>query len=61
MFNDCTNHNITFGSVNIDSRWATNFNTFIFDPTTFPNIRNMLDDFQAKNKHILKILDILKA
>jgi len=53
MFNDYTNHNITFGTVNIDSRWATNFNTFIFNPTTFPNIRNMLDDFRAQNKHIV--------
>jgi hypothetical protein len=53
MFNDYTNHNIKFGIVNIDSRWETGFNTFVFNPTTFPTIREMLDDFRAKDKHIV--------
>ena len=53
MFNDYMNYNIQFGIVNIDSRWATNFNTFIFNPTTFPNIREMLDGFRAKKMHIV--------
>ncbi|CAF4148341.1 unnamed protein product [Rotaria sp. Silwood2] len=46
MFNDYINHNIQFGIVNIDADWATDLNTFIFDPTNFPTIRNMLDEFQ---------------
>jgi alpha-D-xyloside xylohydrolase len=53
MFNDYTNNNIKFGIVNIDSRWATGFNTFIFNSTNFPTIRDMLDDFRAKDKHIV--------
>ena len=53
MFNNYTNHNIPFGIVNIDSRWATNFNTFIFNSTTFPNIREMLDGFRDKNTRIV--------
>ena len=53
MFNDYVSHNITFGTVNIDSKWATGFNTFVFNPTTFPNIRAMLDGFRAQNKHIV--------
>jgi alpha-glucosidase (family GH31 glycosyl hydrolase) len=53
MFNDYTNHNITFGSINIDMNWATHVNTFIFNPTTFPTVRNMFDNFRAQNKHII--------
>ncbi|CAF1101828.1 unnamed protein product [Adineta ricciae] len=53
MFDDYVSHNIQFGTVNIDSRWATNFNTFVFNSTKFPTIRDMLDGFRAKNKHIV--------
>ena len=53
MFNDYVAHQIPFGTVNIDSRWATNFNTFIFDTTRFPSVREMLDGFRAKNIHIV--------
>lgn len=53
MVDNYTAHNITFGAVNIDSTWETNFNTFIFDPVKFPNIRAMLDGFRAKNLHII--------
>ena len=53
MFDDYVSHNIQFGTVNIDSRWATNFNTFVFNSTNFPTIRDMLDGFRAKNKHIV--------
>jgi hypothetical protein len=53
MFNDYVSHEIPFGTVNIDSRWATNFNTFIFNSTQFPSIRDMLDGFRAKNIHII--------
>jgi alpha-glucosidase (family GH31 glycosyl hydrolase) len=52
MYNDYTNHNITFGVVGIDSRWATNFNTFVFDPVKFPSPREMLDNFRSQNKRI---------
>ncbi|CAF3567916.1 unnamed protein product, partial [Rotaria sp. Silwood2] len=53
MFNDYINHNIQFGIVNIDADWATDLNTFIFDPTNFPTIRNMLDEFREKNIYIV--------
>ena len=53
MFDAYNSHNIQFGIVNIDSRWATNFNTFVFNSTTFPAVRKMLDNFRAKNKHIV--------
>ena len=53
MFNDYTSRQIPFGTVNIDSRWATNFNTFIFNSTRFPDVRGMLDGFRAQNKHIV--------
>jgi hypothetical protein len=53
MFNDYMYYDIQFGIVNIDSRWATGFNTFIFNSTTFPAIREMLDGFRAKDKHIV--------
>lgn len=53
MYDDYVSHNITFGIVNIDSKWATGFNTFVFNPTAFPNIRGMLDGFRAQNKHIV--------
>ncbi|CAF4791635.1 unnamed protein product, partial [Rotaria sp. Silwood2] len=32
---------------------ATDLNTFIFDPTKFPTIRNMLDEFREKNIYIV--------
>jgi hypothetical protein len=35
MFDNYNRYQIRFGSLNIDSCWATNFNTFIFDPTKF--------------------------
>ena len=53
MFNDYMKHNIQFDIVNIDSCWATNFNTFIFEPKKFPNIRKMLDKFRKNNIHIV--------
>jgi alpha-glucosidase (family GH31 glycosyl hydrolase) len=53
MFDDYVSYEIPFGIVNIDSRWATNFNTFVFNSTKFPSIRNMLDGFRAKNVHIV--------
>ena len=53
MFDDYTAHQIPFGIVNIDSRWATGFNTFVFNPTTFPSVRQMLDGFRSKNVHIV--------
>jgi alpha-glucosidase (family GH31 glycosyl hydrolase) len=53
MFNNYTNYNITFGSVNIDEGWATGLNTFIFDSKKFPTARNMLDNFRAQNKRIV--------
>ena len=53
MFDDYVAHNIPFGIVNIDSRWATNFNTFVFNSTYFPSVRNMLDGFRAKDVHIV--------
>jgi len=53
MFDGYTSHQIRFDAVNIDSKWATNFNTFVFNSTEFPSIRNMLDGFRAKNVHII--------
>jgi alpha-glucosidase (family GH31 glycosyl hydrolase) len=53
MFDEYVNHDIKFGIVNIDSRWATNFNTFVFNSTNFPTVRDMLDGFRAKNIHIV--------
>ena len=53
MFDGYTSHQIPFGTVNIDSTWETNFNTFVFNGTKFPTIRAMLDGFRAKNTHII--------
>jgi alpha-glucosidase (family GH31 glycosyl hydrolase) len=53
MVDDYTSRQIPFGIVNIDSRWATNFNTFVFNETKFPSVREMLDGFRAKNLHIV--------
>ncbi len=53
MFDGYVSHEIPFGTVNIDSTWATNFNTCIFNSTKFPTVRNMLDGFRLKNTHII--------
>ena len=53
MFDDYTAYRIPFGSINIDSGWATNYNTFIFDTTKFPTFRAMLDGFRARNTRII--------
>lgn len=53
LFDDYISHNIQFGAINIDSTWATNFNTFVFNPGKFPTVRNMLDQFRSKNLHII--------
>lgn len=53
LFDNYTEYRIPFGTVNIDSRWATGFNTFIFDTKKFPAIRQMLDGFRSQNKHIV--------
>jgi alpha-glucosidase (family GH31 glycosyl hydrolase) len=53
MFDDYNNHQIPFGALNIDSCWASNFNTFIFNSTLFPSAREMLNGFRAKNTRII--------
>jgi alpha-glucosidase (family GH31 glycosyl hydrolase) len=53
MVDNYTANNIPFGAVNIDSTWASNFNTFIFNPDKFPTVHTMLDGFRAKNLHII--------
>lgn len=53
MFDDYTSRDIPFGAVNIDSTWATGFNTFIFDEKKFPSVRQMLDGFRSKNVRII--------
>ncbi len=53
MFDGYNNHQIPFGALNIDSCWASNFNTFIFNSTLFPSAREMLDGFRAKNTRII--------
>ncbi|CAF3599623.1 unnamed protein product [Rotaria sp. Silwood1] len=53
MFDGYLEHHIPVGIVNIDSRWESNFNTFIFDSEKFPNIRQMLDNIRAKDVHIV--------
>jgi alpha-glucosidase (family GH31 glycosyl hydrolase) len=40
------------GIINIEFRWETNVNTFIFNPTTFPSPKEMLDGFRQKGMHI---------
>ena len=45
MFDEYNHHQILFGTISIDSYWATNFNTFIFNSTIFPSIRTLLDQF----------------
>jgi alpha-glucosidase (family GH31 glycosyl hydrolase) len=53
MFDDYVSHDLQFGTVNIDSRWAPNFGTFVFDSKKFPTVREMSDGFRAKNIHIV--------
>jgi alpha-glucosidase (family GH31 glycosyl hydrolase) len=53
MFDTYLAYDIPVGTVNIDSRWETNFNTFVFDPQKFPNVRTMLDDFRNRGVHII--------
>ncbi|UJR17695.1 hypothetical protein I4U23_004593 [Adineta vaga] len=53
MLDTYNHYQILFGAVNIDSHWATNFNTFIFDSKKFPSIRQMLDEFRTKNIRIV--------
>ena len=53
MFDGFNQYQIPFGALNIDSTWATNCNTFIFDPAKFPTAREMLDGFRAKGTHII--------
>jgi alpha-D-xyloside xylohydrolase len=36
-------HNITVGGTNIDSAWATGFNSFVWDPKKFPSPGAMVD------------------
>ncbi|CAF1078050.1 unnamed protein product [Adineta steineri] len=53
MFDNYLEHRILVGIVNIDFRWATNVNTFIFNPTRFPSPKEMLDGFRQKGMHIV--------
>ncbi|CAF1419683.1 unnamed protein product [Adineta ricciae] len=53
MYDTYNHYQIPFGAINIDSHWSTNFNTFIFDRKKFPSIRQMFDEFRAKNTHII--------
>src|SRR5215813_10911963 len=62
MFDSYLEHGIQVGIINIDFRWETNVNTFIFNPTTFPSPKEMLDGFRQKGMHIVlwmnSIIDI---
>ena len=53
MFDNYNKYQIPFGALNIDSCWASNFNTFIFNSTLFPSAREMLDGFRVKNTRII--------
>jgi glycosyl hydrolase family 31 len=39
---DYLSHNIPVGALNVDSRWETNFNDFVWDTEKFPNATDMV-------------------
>lgn len=53
MVDSYLENHIPVGIVNIDYRWETNVNTFMFNPTTFPSAKDMLDGFREKGMHII--------
>ncbi|CAF1248222.1 unnamed protein product, partial [Didymodactylos carnosus] len=53
LFHDYKNYNIRFGIINIDSRWATGFNTFVFNSHNFSDPKQLLDEIRADNVKIV--------
>ncbi|CAF4120092.1 unnamed protein product [Rotaria magnacalcarata] len=48
MVNSYLENRISVGIVNIDFRWETNVNTFMFNPTGFLSAKEELDEFRQK-------------
>jgi hypothetical protein len=44
---------IPVGAVIIDSPWATNYNTFVFDPRRYENPSKLIDDLHARNVRVV--------
>jgi alpha-glucosidase (family GH31 glycosyl hydrolase) len=49
LYNTYTELNIPVGAINIDSRWSTGVNNFIWNTTKFPNIKQFVDFLHTKN------------
>eukprot|EP00762_Andalucia_godoyi_P006785 ANDGO_00952.mRNA.1 Alpha-xylosidase len=45
--------NIRVGLYNIDSKWATGFNDFLFDSTKFPDAKSMIADFHSRGIKVI--------
>ena len=62
LVQDYLDRDIPVGVVNIDSPWETAYNTFIFNPDTYPNAQDMIDGLHDKNiKVIVWITSLINA
>src|ERR1019366_2087378 len=50
---DYTFHGIPVGAIIIDSPWETDYNTFKPDSNLYPDMQAMINEFHAKNIHVL--------
>ena len=50
---DYTSHGIPVGAIIIDSPWETDYNTFKPDSNLYPDMQAMINEFHAKNIHVL--------
>lgn len=53
LVQDYLDRDIPVGGVIIDSPWETNYNTFIFDPASYPTAQQMIDDFHDQDIKVI--------
>ncbi len=53
LVKDYVAHNITVGGLNIDSNWATGFNSFVWDTKKFPDAGAMVSEAHALGVRVI--------
>eukprot|EP01130_Rhizamoeba_saxonica_P018183 TRINITY_DN9020_c0_g1_i2.p1 TRINITY_DN9020_c0_g1~~TRINITY_DN9020_c0_g1_i2.p1 ORF type:complete len:341 (-),score=62.34 TRINITY_DN9020_c0_g1_i2:828-1850(-) len=46
-------HNITVGAIDIDSKWSTGINNFIWDPKKFPTAKQLIADMHKMDIRVI--------
>ncbi len=52
LVDDYLAHDIPVGAIIIDSPWETSYNSFVFEPSQYPDPQAMIDYFHSKNVRI---------